>query len=58
MPISFDALSEEPIPLKGCVLWKRRAFMVRITASAKDNSGKWVWSREERHSERDCEAVG
>ena len=30
IPISFDALSEDPIPLKGCVLWNRRAFIVRI----------------------------
>ena len=35
-PISFDALTEDPIPLKGRVLWKRRMFMVRTTASAKD----------------------
>ena len=38
IPLSFDALSKEPIPLKGCVLWSRDAFTVRLMASAKD---KW-----------------
>ena len=37
--ISFDALSADPISLQGCVLWNRRAFMVRIMASAKDQRG-------------------
>ena len=36
MPISFDALREDPVPLRGCVLWNRRAFMVGIMARAKD----------------------
>ena len=34
MTISNEALSEDPIPLEGCVLWNRRAFMVRFMASA------------------------
>ena len=34
IPISFDALSEDPVPLKGCVLWNQSGFMVRIMASA------------------------
>ena len=34
--ISFDELSEDPIPLKGCVLWNRRAFTVRTRASARE----------------------
>ena len=42
IPISFDALSADPIPLKRCVLWNRRR----------------VWSREEQHSERDSDAFG
>ena len=32
----FDVLSEESIPLKGCVLWNLRAFMMRRMASEKD----------------------
>ena len=58
IPISFDALSEDPILLKGCVIWNRRAFMVRIMASAKDNRRRRVWSREEQKSERRAEALG
>ena len=44
--ISFGALSEDAIPLKGCVLWNRRAFMVIVMASAKDRRKGRVWSRE------------
>ena len=58
IPISFGALSEDPFPLKGCVLWKRRAFMVRVMASAKDKRRGRVWSREEQNSQRDAEAFG
>ena len=43
---------------KGCDLWNRRAFMVRIMASAKDNCGLRVWSPEEERIERDAEAFG
>ena len=46
-PISFDALNGDPIPLKGCVLLNRHAFMVRNMASPKDKRRGLVWSREE-----------
>ena len=46
--LSLDALSEDPIPLKGCVLWNRRAFMVRIVVSAEDKLGRPAWSREKQ----------
>ena len=26
IPISVDALGEDPIPIKGCLLWNRRAL--------------------------------
>ena len=58
IPISFDSLTEDPVPLKRCVLWNRRAFMVRTMASAKDKRGGREWSREEQHSEREAEAFG
>ena len=41
--LSFAELSEDPIPLKRCVLWNRRAFMVRIMASAKSKRAGRVW---------------
>ena len=37
MTVSFDALSEDPSPLKRGVLLNRRPFMVRVMASAKIN---------------------
>ena len=43
------------MPLKVCVLWNRRAFMVRIMASARDILGARVLSREEKRSERESE---
>ena len=58
VPISFDASSEDPTPLKGCVLWNRRTSMVRIMASAKDTRRGLVWSCEEQIFERDVEAFG
>ena len=57
MPVSFDALSEDPIPLGGCGLWNRRAVMVRTKTSAKDRRTEWVWSCEEQNFERDSEAL-
>ena len=36
IPVSFDTLRDDPIPLKRCVLWNLRAFMVRTMASAKE----------------------
>ena len=53
IPISFDALREDPVPLKGCALWNRRAFMVRIMACAKDKRWERVWSRDEQKTEQD-----
>ena len=35
----FDALSAFPVSLKGCVLWKRRAFTVRTMACARNKLG-------------------
>ena len=56
--ISFDALTEDPSRLKGCVLLHRRAFMVRIMASTDDPRGGRVWSREEEDPDRESEAFG
>ena len=36
IPISFDALTKDPVPITGCVVWNRRAVMVRTMASAND----------------------
>ena len=55
---SFDAVGQEPTSLKGCVLWNRRAFMVRSMASAKDNWSGRAWSCEECRGEREVEACG
>ena len=45
IPISFDALSTDPILLKGCVLWNRCAFIVRTMVCARDNrrTGVVTW---------------
>ena len=54
MSRSSEALSEDPTPLKGRVRWNRRAFMVRIMASAKDKRRGSVWCRKDENSERDA----
>ena len=58
MQISFDASRKNPIPLKGCVLWNRRAFMVRTMASAKDKWRGRTWSREDKNFEREALPFG
>ena len=54
--ISSDALSEEPIFLKECVLRNRHAFMLRTMASAKANGMARAWSREECVVEREVKS--
>ena len=58
MSISFDVLSEESIPLKECLLWNRRTFILRIMTSATEERGQritwrvslWEWNESLRMS--------